>query len=319
MKRIAILTLCAVLLPVSVLAMDFQSWVNDFKQDARQQGISQNLLDQAFTGVAPIPRIIELDRKQPEGRLTFAQYKKNVITKDRINKGRALYQQHRTLLNKIAAEYDVPAAYIVALWGIETSFGANTGGFYVVPALATLAYDGRRSEFFRKELIGALKIVDAGHISLANMKGSWAGAMGQNQFMPSSFERFAVDANGDGHKDIWNTLPDVFASTANYLHKSGWKGDQRWGREIDVPAGMSESDLKSEEFRPLSYWSQKGVTLLDGASLPSIDGMRGRIVLPDGVGGPAFMVYDNYKVIMTWNKSTYFATSVGLLADAIAQ
>lgn len=319
MKKYLGILIVALLVPYSASAMDFPAWVGAFKAEARQEGISQSLLDQAFLNVTPIQRVIELDRKQPEGRLTFAQYKKNVLTQDRIVKGRALYQQHRALLDQVAKAYDVPAPYILALWGMETSYGKNTGGFGVIPALATLAYDGRRSEFFRKELLGALKIVDAGHISLANMKGSWAGAMGQNQFMPSSYHRFAVDGNGDGHKDIWNTLPDVFASTANYLHQSGWKGDERWGREVDVPANIPLDELKSDEPQPLSYWKGKGVTLLDGSPLPNIDGMRGKIVMPDGVGGPAFMVYDNYKVIMTWNKSTYFATSVGLLADAIAQ
>ena len=305
-------------LPVQA-AQDFNKWVSDFKKEARSKGISSDLLDSAFDGVTPIARIIELDRKQPEGTMTFAQYQKRVISDARIAQGRRLYKEHRTLLDETAKKYGVPAPYIVALWGIETSYGNNTGGFGVVPALATLAYDGRRSSFFRSELINALKIIDAGHIAHEDMKGSWAGAMGQNQFMPSSFHAYAVDGNGDGKRDIWKSLPDVFASTANYLSKSGWKEDERWGRRIILPNGISESVLGLDNKYELQNWKDMGVTLPNGELVPVVRGMKASIVTPDGVNGPAYLVYDNYRVIMKWNKSTYFATSVGLLADQIAQ
>ncbi len=297
----------------------FATWVNAFKIDARKAGISQPLLDQAFIGVTPKARIIELDRKQPEGKLTFAQYKKRVISQARIDQGRRLYRQHRTLLNKISAQYGVQPQFIVALWGIETSYGNNTGGFGVVPALATLAYDGRRSSFFRKELINALKIIDGGHINLANMKGSWAGAMGQNQFMPSSFHAYAVDGNGDGRRDIWTTLPDVFASTANYLSKSGWNGNQRWGRKVKLPAGFPKSLTGKKIKKSILEWKSMGVTLPNGRPLPHVPGIRASIITPDGTAGPAYITYGNYRTIMKWNNSTYFATSVGLLADLIAK
>ena len=230
-----------------------------------------------------------------------------------------MYRKHRAELEKAAQKYGVPANYIVALWGIETSYGDNTGGFKVIPALATLAHDGRRSTFFRKELINALKILDAGHISSANMKGSWAGAMGQNQFMPSSFHAFAVDGNGDGKRDIWTSLPDVFASTANYLSKSGWKEDERWGRKVKLPQGFSKSLTGKKIKKPLSEWASMGITLPSGAPIPQADGIRASVITPDGLNGPAYLAYDNYRVIMKWNNSTYFATSVGLLADLIAQ
>ena len=190
----------------------FDNWVTKFKREAEREGISKQTLDEAFQGVKFLPRVIELDRKQPESKMTFAEYRERIVSAERINQGRYELQKHRDLLNKVASRYGVQPEYIVALWGIETNFGSNTGGFDVVESLATLAYEGRRHEFFSEELIKALKIIDDGHISSANMKGSWAGAMGQSQFMPSSFLAYAQDYDGDGKKDIWNTHADVFAS-----------------------------------------------------------------------------------------------------------
>ena len=297
----------------------FSQWLSGFRQEALEKGISQSTLDQALTGIEPIQRVIELDRKQPEGTMTFAKYKERVISQDRINKGRRLLNEHRAELQRASTRYGVPPEYIVALWGIETSYGDNTGGFGVVPALATLAYDGRRSEYFRGELIKALKIIDEGHISAAAMKGSWAGAMGQNQFMPSSFFNFAVDGNNDGKRDIWRSLPDVFASTANYLSKSGWNEDERWGRPVKLPQGFPKNLTGLETRKSLAEWKGMGITLPDGGEIPVTSGITASIVVPDGTGGPAFLAYDNYRVIMKWNKSTYFATSVGTLADQIAR
>jgi membrane-bound lytic murein transglycosylase B len=232
---------------------------------------------------------------------------------------------HARELEIAEKKYGVPRQYIVALWGIETNFGSNTGGYDVINALATLAWDGRRSDFFYKELMHALKIIDQGHITHAQMKGSWAGAMGQNQFMPSSFHKFAVDGNGDGKKNIWGDLSDVFASTADYLNTVGWHADQRWGRQIKIPASLQDAvnkeqgtSLPTRANRTLQEWKNLGVTLPDGKPIPVVPGMRATIVQPDGEGTPAYLAYDNYKAIMHWNKSVYFATSVGLLADAIA-
>ena len=300
-------------------AESFDSWLANLKREAASQGISQNIIDESLNGITPIPRVIELDRKQPEGTMTFAQYRERVINNNRIRKGRILLQEHHAALQKASQTYGVPPQYIVALWGIETSYGENTGGFKVIPALATLAYDGRRSDFFRKELINALKILDAGHIKPRDMKGSWAGAMGQNQFMPSSFHSFAVDGNEDGRRDIWTTLDDIFASTANYLSKSGWHEDEKWGRAVQLPQGFPTNLTGTDVKKSLSEWKNMGITLPGGGALPVADGMRASVVTPDGLGGPAFLVYNNYNVVLKWNRSTYFATSVGLLADAIAQ
>lgn len=304
--------------PVVGAEQSVDAWKAAFIEDAVKQGINEAVARDALSGFSPNARIIELDRKQPEGTMTFAQYKKRVISDARISQGRKLYKKHAALLEKTAEKYGVPAQYIVALWGIETSYGNNTGGFNVPHALATLAYDGRRSQFFRKELINALKIIDAGHIRGDVMKGSWAGAMGQNQFMPSSFHAYAVDGDGDGKRNIWTSLPDVFAFTANYLSKSGWKEDQRWGRRVVLPMGSDENLIGLKVKNDLQTWQRLGLTLPGGSAIPVVDGMQASVVAPDGMGGPAYLIYDNYRVIMKWNKSTYFATSVGLLADSIS-
>jgi membrane-bound lytic murein transglycosylase B len=234
----------------------------------------------------------------------------------RIERGRELLAQHRPLLEEIGAAYGVQPRFIVALWGIETNFGTYTGGFPVIQALATLAHDGRRSSYFREELLNALQILDDGHIDVARMQGSWAGAMGQSQFMPSSFLRFAQDYDGDGRRDIWTTEADVFASAASYLAGFGWDADQTWGRQVRLPAGFDAGLADLEIRKPLSEWQRLGVRRADGQNLPAGD-LTASLVLPDGPGGPAFLVYDNYRTIMRWNRSTYFATTVGILADRI--
>lgn len=319
MKLKYLSALCLLFTTPAYAAEDWSTWLNGVKAEARQNGVSEDILNQALGGIKPIPRVIELDRKQPEGTMTFAKYKKNVISDTRIRKGRILLKEHAAALKKASDKFGVPPQYIVALWGVETSFGEYTGGFKVVPALATLAHDGRRSKFFRTELMNALKILNEGHIQPINMKGSWAGAMGQNQFMPSSFHAFAIDGNGDGKRDIWGTLDDVFASTANYLSKSGWKEDQKWGRAVKLPQGFPKALSSLKIKKSLAEWKNMGVTLPNGSAIPTADGMMASIVTPGGLDGPAYLVYDNYRVIMRWNKSTYFATSVGLIADSISR
>lgn len=308
------------LAPVSAHAsgVDFQTWLTGFKIEARAAGISQATIDAALTGVQPLPKVIALDKKQPEKKMTFAQYKKNVISQQRITRGRQLMAEHAAELKWVEQQFGVPPQYVVALWGVETSYGTNTGGFKVVDSLATLAWEGRRAAFFKSELLKALRIIDEGHISAAAMKGSWAGAMGQNQFMPSSFFNFAVDADNDGHKDIWNTRLDVFASTANYLSKSGWKHGERWGRRVRVPKNFPAELVGPKIVRPMSFWKQLGVTNMNGGPLPA-ENMNASIVAPDGLGSETYIVYGNYQTIMSWNRSTYFATSVGLIADALAR
>ncbi len=315
--------LCLILLALSPIpahasTVDFQTWLQNFKYEAAQKGISKTTISTALNDIEPVQKAIDLDRKQPEKKITFAAYKKGVVNAQRIAKGRELMKTHAADLQWVQDSFGVAPQYVVALWGIETNFGTNTGGFNVVPALATLAWEGRRADFFKTELLDALRIIDQGHITASAMKGSWAGAMGQNQFMPSSFLKFAVDADNDGRRDIWTTKADVFASTANYLKQNGWTAGERWGRRARLPKNFS-ADLVGPKIRkPLSYWSSTGVTEYGGKPLPQ-DNILASVVAPDGLGGEAYIVYGNYQTIMSWNRSTYFATSVGLLADSIAR
>ncbi len=294
----------------------FQAWLTAFKAEAAAQGISPATLDAAFFNVfGPIERVIELDRSQPESRLTLDEYLAKVVSLQRIEKGRALVVENRTLLDAIGAKFGVQTRFIVSLWGIETDYGRVTGGYSVIGSLATLAYEGRRADFFRSELLQALWIVQEGHIDPYNMTGSWAGAMGQSQFMPSSFNAYAFDYNGDGRRDIWSTLPDVFASIANYLASFNWHGDQTWGREVRAPAGLDPNLLSLDVERTLQEWHAIGVRNLDGSALPD-RALSASLIYP-GEGPRSFLVYENFKTILKWNRSSYFGVAVGQLADGI--
>ena len=295
----------------------FTEWLAELRAEALQAGISSATLDASFAGVEPIPRIIELDRKQPESTLTFEQYVDRIVSQSRIDNGRARLAENAPLLQEVAAKFGVQPRFIVALWGIETNFGKNTGGFSVIAALATLAYDGRRSQYFRRELLEALRIVEQGHIRPDAMKGSWAGAMGQSQFMPSSFMNYAYDYDGDGAKDIWNTPADVFASAANYLSGVGWNSDITGGREVRLPAGFDPALADIKMIKNMSEWQALGVRRTDGSALPGRD-IKASVIFPGKVGGPAYIVYDNYRALLRWNRSLYFATAVGLLSDKIS-
>jgi membrane-bound lytic murein transglycosylase B len=298
--------------------IDFQTFLSGVRQEALASGIRQRTVDAALGGVQPIPRVLELDKKQPERTFTFAEYIQRVVPQQRIDTARRKLQENQLLLDEISKKFGVQPRFIVALWGIETDFGQRMGNFAIVPALATLAYDGRRSAFFRKELIDALRIIDQGHVTADAMTGSWAGAMGQNQFMPSSFLAYAYDWNGDGRRDIWTSREDALASIANYLAKVGWKGNETWGREVRVPARLDPSLVGMETKKPLAAWSALGVRRTDGGELPARD-VDASLVQPGGPEGPTLLVYDNYRTIMKWNKSLYFASAVGFLADGLEE
>jgi membrane-bound lytic murein transglycosylase B len=286
------------------------------RAEALGLGIGASTLDSALAGIRPIPRVVELDLRQPEFTLTFQEYMNRVVPDGRVRQGKQKLNENRALLEEVGRKYGVQPRFIVAFWGIETDFGRITGGFPVVPALATLAHDGRRSSYFRSELLNALKILDGGHITVDKMVGSWAGAMGQCQFMPSSFLNFAVDHDGDGRKDIWNDKGDVFASAANYLARSGWKNDQTWGRQVRLPANFDRALAGVKTRKPLAEWRAAGVRRADGTELPSRD-LMASIVFPEENGDAAFIVYDNFHTIMKWNRSTFFAIAVGSLAERI--
>lgn len=305
------------MLPAVAATGSWQAFVDGLRREALSSGISETTFERAFAGVRPIDRVVELDRRQPEGRLSFRDYLARVVTAERVREGRERLADHARELAAAEHRFGVPARFLVALWGIESSYGTFRGRFPVVAALATLAFEGRRAQFFRRELIAALAILERGDIAPDGMYGSWAGAMGQPQFMPTTYLAHAVDADGDGRRDIWNSLPDTFASMANYLSAAGWRSGYTWGREVAL-AGPPPPDRSGLEYRaPLATWQRSGVRRADGGPLPRA-AIEASLVLPDGADGPAFLVYENFRVLMRWNRSTYFALAVGHLADALA-
>jgi membrane-bound lytic murein transglycosylase B len=295
---------------------DFSSWLADLRKEATSLGITEKTLDEALTDLHPIERVLELDRKQPEFTLTFWKYLDGRVTDQRVERGKKLLKEHAALLKSIERQFGVQPRFLVAFWGLETNFGDYLGGFPVIGSLATLAFDPRRSSFFRNELFAALQILNEGHISPAEMKGSWAGAMGQPQFMPSTFIQNAVDQDNDGRKDIWNSLPDVFGSAANYLSRSGWDGKRTWGREILLPENFDISLAGLKNKKKLKEWQKLGIRRIDGRDLPAVD-ISASLFMPAGFSGPAFLVYSNYHVILKWNRSHLYAIAVGHLADRL--
>ena len=303
--------------PVVFDLLVWQTWLGELRAEAIAKGMKPDVVSLALDDIDPIERVIELDRRQPEFTLTFDEYVDRVAPAARIQKGRQRFQENRALLEQVGRRIGVQPRFLVALWGIETDFGRLTGGFNVINALATLAFDGRRSEYFRGELMNALQIASDGHISPKDMTGSWAGAMGQPQFMPSSFLRFAIDYDGDGRRNIWTSRADVFGSAATYLKGVGWLDDQTWGREIKLPAGFDQSLAGLKVVKRMAEWQALGVRRIDGTDLPARQ-LDASIVVPDEESGRAFLVYENFRNILKWNRSSYFALAVGLLADGIA-
>lgn len=308
----------------------FEQYTAALRQEAEQKGYDKALLDQVFSSLTFHERVVKADQSQPEVVETLSTYLPKRVSDIRITMARGFYQQYLPQLEIIGEKYGVQPRFIVALWGLESSFGRFMGTYSIPSALATLAYDGRRETFFRQEFFNALDILAEGHISFADMKGSWAGAMGQSQFMPSSFLAYAQDGDGDGKKDIWTNQLDVFASIANYLKQQDWDNSITWGREVVLPEGFDTSlaiqrgslarsawlGRWNDSARSLAKWNELGVRRLNGTELPKRD-MQAALILPDGDAGRAFLGYDNYKSLMHWNRSYYFVTSVGYLADLI--
>ena len=293
----------------------WETWLQGVRAEARERGFKPEMIENALGGLRSIPRVIELDRRQPEFTMTFDRYLARVASEERVRKGRRLLRENAALLSEVTVKYPVQPRFIVALWGVETDFGRLTGGFSVIAALATLAHDGRRSAYFRKELFNALHIIDEGHITAEAMKGSWAGAMGQSQFMPSSFRRYAVDFDGDGRRDIWTSRADVFASAANYLVHVGWKDDRTWGRAVRPIRSVDEKLIGRKVRKRLSEWQALGIRRRDGGDLPGRD-LSASLVRPGKES--YFLVYDNFLSLLRWNRSDFFATTVGILSDRIA-
>ncbi|MBI3199119.1 MAG: lytic murein transglycosylase [Rhodospirillales bacterium] len=279
----------AAIAPLPALAQTgdakFAAWLRGVRAEAVRAGVDESTLAAALDGIEEIPRVMELARNQPEFKMTFERYLEIVVSAERVSRGRTLLAENRSAIDRFAEPAGVPPSVVVALWGIESNYGTRLGDFDVVPALATLVYNNFRAQFFRAQLIAALKILSQGHVGLQAMKGSWAGAMGQCQFIPTSFIAYAADGDGDGRMDIWTNKLDVFASIVNYLRRVGWRPGLRWGEE--VPAGTAA-------------------------------GQGGRIVRPAGAGGPTFRTTENFRAILRWNQSDFFALAVGLLSDQIA-
>lgn len=284
--------------------------------EAERAGVSRQAFEAAFAGYNPIPQVMELTKKQPEFSQTVQQYIDKRITAAQASKGKAMRGEWAQTLAGVQQRYAVQPEIVLAIWGMETNFGGFMGGNNTIHALATLTQNGYRTDFFRNELVTALRIVTDGHISPNAMVGSWAGAMGHTQFMPSSFMRYAVDYNGDGRKDIWNSVPDALGSTANYLKSFGWRPGETWGYEVKLPAGFDFAAARSLEKAPLSQWQRLGITRVSGRDFPRA-GDVARLYMPAGANGPAFLLLPNFDVIKRYNNSDSYALAVGHLADRI--
>ena len=313
---------------VSASGEPFEVWLAALRTEALAGGIRPETFDAAFAGLTPDMQVIRLDRSQPEVKSSYARYIERRLTQGKIREAQQALARHGALLNDIAQKNGVPASVILGIWGMETHFGSDTGRTPVIRALASLAWEGRRASLFRSELLTALRLVDSGQIGARDFRGSWAGAFGQPQFMPSSYVRYGTDGDGDGKVDLWNSLPDVFASIAHYLNSSGWQPGSSWGLEVTAPAGFDASSVASAETpatcksalsrhsRPLkiSEWRSMGFLPVRGAMWPGADELA-TLVQPDGPAGPAFLALANYRAVLAYNCSNFYALSVLLLGD----
>ncbi|RTR03817.1 lytic murein transglycosylase [Halomonas nitroreducens] len=294
----------------------FDAWRASFRARARAAGIAEATLARTLDGLRYRPRVIELDRSQPEFVRPLWAYLDSAVSAPRIRNGRARLAEHRAAARTAARRYGVPAEILVAIWGIESSYGGYLGDFSTLEALATLAYEGRRRDFARDELIAALRIIEAGDIAPARMVGSWAGAMGHTQFLPSSYLAYAVDGDGDGRRDIWGSIPDVLASTAHYLDAAGWREGEAWGVEVVLPADFDYGLTDPAIRRPSAEWAAAGIRSRQGRPLPAL--AAAAVIAPAGARGPAFLVGHNFRVIRRYNNATSYALAVASLSDVLA-
>ena len=295
----------------------FETWRQSFEAYALEFGISPATLEQSLRGVRPISKVEQLDRHQSEYTRTFFEYLRTNVTEARIARGRSMIGKHQRLLRTLQKSYGTPGDLLVALWAMESDFGSQIGDFPAIATLATLAYDGRRRELFTAELTEALSIVDSGQAKVEDLRSSWAGAMGQYQFLPSTYRRYGRDGDGDDRVDIWTSIPDVLHSGANYLRSIGWQAGERWGREVMLPHDFELSQARLSITKSLEEWDRIGVLCTDGSPLP-VGQSRGAILLPAGYRGPAFLVQANFGVILQWNRSLSYALTVGHLADRLS-
>lgn len=291
--------------------LSFSQWREQFRAEALAAGISAATFDQAFAGVQPDPAVIEADRSQPEFTRPVWQYLEGAISPQRVRSGRRLLSEHATTLDQIEARYGVDRETLVAVWGLESSFGQIMGDKSVIRSLATLAHEGRRPAFAKSQLIAALEILQHGDVAPQRMRGSWAGAMGQTQFIPTTYNTHAVDFDGDGKRDIWNSSADALASAAHYLQASGWKQGKAWGFEVELPEGFDYALADTEIRKPLAEWRRLGLRNLPGDQ----EEASASLLLPAGHRGPAFLIMDNFRAILRYNNSSAYALAIGLLAE----
>ncbi|NMH59999.1 lytic murein transglycosylase [Alteromonas ponticola] len=302
----------------SLATPEFNECKLKLRDQAKQSGVSPQVADNVFDKLVYQPRVIELDRSQPEFVQTFPNYFGKRVTDWRVEKGQQMYAEHKTLLDSLNSKYGIPPHYLIAFWGLETNFGSYKGKMPVLDSLATLACDPRRSEFFTQELITAVKLLERESLDQEKMVGSWAGAMGHTQFMPSAYARYAIDGDNDGRVDLWESEQDALTSAANFLAELGWQPGFRWGREIQLPQNFDYDLAGYSNRRTLTEWHELGVTKANGKPLGE-DDVQAYVVVPAGYQGPAFIAYPNFRVIMRWNNSEFYAIAVGHLADRIIQ
>lgn len=296
----------------------FEEWLKSFRAEAAAAGVGKQVIDQAFDGLQINPRVFELNDNQPEFSRSVWDYIDGAVSPKRVSDGRAKFAGNRALFASIESDYKVDASIVAAIWGLESSFGAAMGDYDVIEALATLAWKGRRTAYGRAQLLGALKILQNGYADRAQLKGSWAGAMGQTQFIPTTYLAFAVDRDRDGHRDLWGNLGDVFASTANYLAASGYSTGEPWGFEVELPEGFDYTLADADTRKAIVEWRAAGVAKIKGDIADLDPNLRGRVFLPAGARGPAFLVFQNFEAILKYNNSTAYGLAVSLLSDRIA-
>lgn len=299
--------------PLVQPTQSFSEWQADFRAQALKAGINPLVFDNAFAGITPDMSVIKADRSQPEFSRPVWEYLDGALSPLRVRNGQRLLEQNAELLGRIEQRYGVDRQALVSVWGMESNFGSFQGNKSVIRSLATLAYEGRRPEFAQSQLIAALKIIQEGDISPEKMLGSWAGAMGQTQFIPTTYETHAVDFDGDGRRDIWNSSADALASTAHYLQSSGWKQDQPWGFEVTLPAGFDYALADGAIKKSVAEWQKLGVKV--SASAAGSEQLSAALLLPAGYRGPAFLVLDNFRAILRYNNSSSYALAVGLLSQ----
>jgi membrane-bound lytic murein transglycosylase B len=293
----------------------FTQFLSDIRSQATKLGISQATLNGAFNDLTPNPKVLEYDRNQAEFNLNFWHYLNSRVSQNRRDKGVIKLQQHQQFLQENYKKYGVPSQIIVAFWGLETNYGKNVGKMNLIRSLATLSFDKRRSQFFTRELLTLLKLIDEKKLPL-NVQGSWAGAMGNMQFMPTNVAAYAIDANIDGKIDLWHTQADIFASAAHFLKKIGWYSGERWGREVKIPKTFDHQLANLNTKKTVNEWQILGVRTVSNNNLPNSN-MRASLILPMGYNGPAFLVYRNFHAILRWNRSILYALSVGHLSDRL--